>query len=396
MSAKPRILVIGAGIGGLTAGLALLQRGFAVSIFDQAAQLTELGAGIQIAPNGARVLRALGLGAELETVGVKSGVVELRLWNTGQQWKMMEHGTKAASRYGAPHYTLHRADLQAALLAAVTEADPAALRLGERCIGFEQSGTGVTAIFESGERVAGDVIIGADGIHSVIRQGLFGADRPVFTGFVAWRGLCPAVKLGPVLMRHGGWLAPSSHIFHYPVRNRELLNLIAVVERDDWQHESWTDRGTHQEWLGDFPGWHADARAMIEAVEQPFKWALMVREALPRWSIGRASLLGDSCHSTLPFLAQGACMAIEDGAVLARCLEAFEDAETALRRYEIARRERTAAIVQASLDQKDRLHGDSLHDPEAARQHVDRKWDVTRTEALYDRIYGYDALTVAV
>jgi len=396
MTARPRILVIGAGIGGLTAGLALLRRGFAPMIFDQATQLTELGAGIQIAPNGARVLRALGLGEALESFGVKSSVVDLRLWNTGERWKMMEHGAKAAERYGAPHYTLHRADLQAALLTAVIEADAAALRLGERCVGFEQSGKGVIAILDSGERVPGDALIGADGIHSVIRQGLFGADRPSFTGFMAWRGLCPAAKLPPELMRHGGWIAPTSHIFHYPVRRRELLNLIAVVERDDWQHESWTDRGTHEEWLGDFPGWHADAEAMIAAVEQPFKWALMVREALPRWSSGRATLLGDSCHSTLPFLAQGASMAIEDGAVLARCLEDFGDIETALARYEAARRERTAAIVQASLDQKDRLHGDSLHRPETARLHVDGKWNLARTEELYDRIYGYDALTVAV
>ncbi|MGH7032873.1 MAG: FAD-dependent monooxygenase [Stellaceae bacterium] len=396
MIAKPRILVIGAGIGGLSAGLALRQRGFPVSIFDQAAQLAELGAGIQIAPNGARVLRALGLGTALESFGVKSAIVDLRLWNTGERWKMMEHGAKAADRYGAPHYTLHRADLQAALLAAVMEADPAALRLGQRCIGFEQSEKGVVAVLQSGERIAGDAVIGADGIHSVIRQGLFGPDRPSFTGFMAWRGLCPAAKLPPDLMRHGGWIAPASHIFHYPVRNRELLNLIAVVERGDWRHESWTDRGTHDEWLGDFPGWHADAQAMIAAVEQPFKWALMVREPLPRWSVGRASLLGDSCHSTLPFLAQGASMAIEDGSVLARCLEAFGDVETALTRYEAARRDRTAAIVQASLDQKDRLHGDSLHNPETARQHVDGKWNLARTEELYDRIYGYDALRVAL
>lgn len=191
MSAKPRILVIGAGIGGLTAGLVLLQRGFPVSIFDQAVQLTELGAGILIAPNGARVLRALGLGDALESFGVKSTLVDLRLWNTGERWKMMEHGAKAADRYGAPHYTLHRADLQAALLTAVTRRDPAALRLGERCVGFEQSATGVVAILESGERIPGEALIDADGIHSVIRQGLFGLDRPRFTGFMAWRGLCP-------------------------------------------------------------------------------------------------------------------------------------------------------------------------------------------------------------
>jgi salicylate hydroxylase len=202
--------------------------------------------------------------------------------------------------------------------------------------------------------------------------------------------------LPPHLMRHGGWIAPASHIIHYPVRQRALLNIIAVAERSDWQQESWNDRGTHAEWLADFEGWHEDARTMIASVEQPFKWALMVRWPLARWSIGRATLLGDACHSTLPFLAQGASMSIEDGYVLARCLDSFDDIETALKRYETARLERTAKIVLAAVAQKDRLHGDSLKDPDTAKQHVDEKWNAARNETLYDGIYGYNALTAAI
>jgi len=396
MSGKPHVLIVGAGIGGLTAGLALMRKGFTVDIFDQTAELKELGAGIQIAPNSSRVLRELGLGGDLGRIGIEANIIDLRLWNTGERWKMMEHGAKTIERYGSPHYTIHRADLQEALRDAVLRADPTCLHLGARCIGLTQSSKSVVLALEHGERVEGDAVIGADGIHSAVRQALFGADKPEFTGFMAWRGLCPAEKLAPELMRHGGWIAPASHIFHYPVRNRTLLNVIAVVERSDWQHESWTDRGTHAEWLGDFPGWHADARAMIAAVDQPFKWALMVRWPLPRWSAGRATLLGDACHSTLPFLAQGASMAIEDGFVLARCLAQFDDVETALQRYEAARRERTTRIVLAAVDQKDRLHGDSLKHPETAKLHVDDKFSAERMQALYDGIYGYNALTVAI
>jgi salicylate hydroxylase len=395
MSAKPRILVIGAGIGGLSAALALLRRGFPVQVFDQAPALSELGAGIQVAANGSRVLRALGLGDQLERIGIVAGLVDLRVWNSDERWRMQDHST-AAARYGAPHYTMHRADLQEMLRAAVRRENPAAIRLGARCIGFDASAQGATVAFENGERASGDAVIGADGIHSVVRQTIFGADKAEFTGFMAWRGLCPRETLPASLMRHGGWIAPTSHIMHYPVRDGAMLNVIAVVERGDWQKESWYDRGTHAEWLADFPGWHEDARAMIAATAEPFKWALMVRLPLPRWSVATATLLGDACHSTLPFLAQGGSMAIEDAYVLARCLDDFGDVETALKRYEAARIERTKHIVLAALDQKERLHGDALKNPDTAKKHVDEKWTAERMAALYDGIYGYDATTVAV
>ena len=396
MAAKPRILIVGAGIGGLIAALALLRSGCDVAVYDQAPALAELGAGIQIAANSSRLLRGLGLTADLAKIGIEANVIDLRLWNTGERFKMMEHGAKTLERYGAPHYTIHRADLQNMLKDAVLRENPDALHLEAKCTGFVQTAGGVTLTLQNGKQVTGDAVIGADGIHSVVRQTLFGADKPEFTGFMAWRGLCPAEKLAPALMRHGGWIAPTSHIFHYPVRGGAMLNIIAVVERDDWQHEGWNDRGTHAEFLADFPGWHADARAMIEAVETPYKWALAVRWPLAKWSVGRATLLGDACHSTLPFLAQGASMAIEDGIVLARCLAEFSDIETALKHYEVARIERTRRIVLAAVDQKDRLHSDKLKNQDTAHQHVDEKFNAQRTEELYDWIYGYKAEAVAI
>ncbi len=271
-----------------------------------------------------------------------------------------------------------------------------AVHLEARCTGFTQTEKGVVLMLANGERVAGDALIGADGIHSAVRQTLFGQDQPEFTGFMAWRGLCPAATLPPELMRHGGWIGPTSHIFHYPVRGRELMNMIAVVERADWKQESWTDRGTREECLADFPGWHKDAYTMIASCDALYKWALVVRQPLPRWSVGRATLLGDACHSTLPFLAQGASMSIEDGYVLARCMADSDDVETALLRYEAARIERTKRIVLAAVAQTKRLHGDSLRSPDTAQQHVDKEWSPDKMQALYDGIYGYNALTVAI
>jgi salicylate hydroxylase len=395
MATKPRILIVGAGIGGLTAALALQRRGFPVQVFDQASALTELGAGIQIAANGSRIFRELGLGDELKRIGIEAGLVDLRVWNSDERWRMQDHG-KAAERYGSPHYTMHRADLQEMLRRAVQSNDASAIRLGARGVGFTTSANGVELALENGERITGDALIGADGIHSVVRQALFGSDQAEFTGFMAWRGLCPKDKLPPALMRHGGWIAPTSHIMHYPVRHGAMLNVIAVVERSDWQKESWYDRGTHEEWLNDFPGWHDDAGAMIKAVDQPFKWALMVRWPLPRWSVGNVTVLGDACDSTLPFLAQGGSMSVEDGYVLARCLDEFDDIETALKRYETARLERTKKIVLAAVDQKERLHGDALKNADTAKQHVDTKWSPQQMQVLYDYIYSYDAMNAAI
>ena len=233
MAAKPKILIIGAGIGGLTATLALLRRGYPVQVFDQAPALSELGADPGRGQRLARAARAWP-GEELNRIGIIAGKVDLRVWNSDERWRMQDLSA-AAVRYGSPHYTMHRADLQEMLRQAVLRADPKAIRLGMRCIGFEASAKGVTAAFANGERISGDALIGADGIHSVVRQTLFGADKAEFTGFMAWRGLCPKDKLPPALMRHGGWIAPTSHIMHYPVRKGALLNVIAVVERDDWQ-----------------------------------------------------------------------------------------------------------------------------------------------------------------
>jgi len=193
------------------------------------------------------------------------------------------------------------------------------------------------------------------------------------------------------------WLGAGRHIVHYPVRRGEALNFVGLVDRDDWRVESWTVQGTREECLADFAGWHEDVRLIVEAIEVPYKWALMVREPMARWSLGRVTLLGDACHPTLPDLAQGACMAIEDACVLARCLEASgKDYATAFKRYEMARIPRTTRIVEGSTAAKNRFHDRRLADDEAADRYIALEWTEARTKERYDWLFTYNALEVEV
>ena len=392
-----RILISGGGIGGLTAALALLKRGFDVDVYEQAGELKEVGAGLQLSANGNRVLYELGLGEALQQLSCETKAKEIRLWNTGDTWKLFDLGAVSVERYGFPYFTVYRPDLLALLAAAVRALKPDTIHLKSRSIGFEQDASGVTLLLEHG-RARGDVLIGADGVHSNIRQGLFGADKPEFTGLMAWRGVIPMAKLPAHLHRLVGtnWVGPGGHIVHYPLRAGQLMNFVGVRERSDWQVESWSVRGATEECLRDFTGWHDDIQTMIRAIDIPYKWALMHRPPLPQWSMGRVSLLGDACHSTLPFLAQGAVMAIEDGFVLARALEAADDPAEALTRYENARRARTTRMVEGANANTKRFHNPELASVEGARAYVDREWTEAKVKERYEWLFTYDAITVPV
>jgi salicylate hydroxylase len=395
---KPHVLIAGGGIGGLAAALALLGRGFDVDVYEQAGELREVGAGVQLSANGIRVLHELGVHEALRSLACEAAGKEVRLWNTGQTWQLFDLGAISVERYGFPYYLVYRPDLLAVLADGVRREKPDAIHLDARCTGVEQSASGVSLRLERGE-ARGDVLIGADGVHSRIRQAIFGPDRPQFTGFVAWRGTIPMEKLPGRMRRLVGtnWIGPGSHVVHYPVHRGEYMNFVGNVERDDWRVESWTARGTREECHADFAGWHADIHTMIDHIETPYKWALMGRAPMEGWSVGRVTLLGDACHPALPAYAQGAAMALEDGYILARALEsAGADIALALARYENARKERTAKVVQGSAENMRRFQNRAMAEPAGAQEYVDREWSEERVKSRYEWLFSYDVTTVPV
>jgi len=349
--------------------------------------------------NGTRVLYALGLGEAIEAIAWQPSGKEIRIWNTGQTWKLFDLGAESVARYGYPYLMFHRGDLHRILVEAVRAEKPDALHLGANCIGCDQDDRKARLRIEDAEDAVGDALIGADGVHSTIRQTLFGPDERSFSGLIAWRGLVDAAVLPDEMARPVGvnWVGPGGHVVHYFVRHGALLNFVGILEKDDWQVESWTAQGTVEECLADFAGWHEAIQATIRNFQTPYKWALMRREPMDRWTEGRISLLGDACHPMVPMLAQGAVMAIEDGMVLARCFGGFgSDVEGALSRYEDLRCDRTARAIRGSNENADRFHNSQLGDPAVAQKYVDTEWQPDRVRDRYDWIFTYDATSVEV
>lgn len=393
------VLIAGGGLGGLTAALALQRAGFDVDVYERAPNLAEVGAGIQISANGSRVLYELGLKEPLSPLIFEPEGKIIRMWNTGETQPLIDLGAESVRLYGYPYFMLHRADLLNVLAAAIGQEKSDAIHLNARCVDYQQDDDGVSLTLQDGTVIRGDVLIGADGIHSKVRESLFGTDQARFTGTIAWRGLIRRQDLPKHLHRPVGtnWVGPGGHVVHYFVRGGELLNFVGIRENTEWQVESWTAQGTTEECLHDFEGWHEDVQTLVRNIDTPYKWALKVREPMKQWTQGRIALLGDACHSTLPYLAQGASMGFEDAVVLARCLATqLENPVAALRRYEEARRERASKIVNQSTEMGKVFHNQDFSDPEKARSYLHQQWSAEQIMERYRWLFTYDATAVPI
>lgn len=395
-----KILIAGGGIGGLSAAAALLQCGVDVEVYEQASELKEVGAGIQISPNGNKVLDALGVFQKLKELSCDPVRKEFRLWNTGKPWPMLSLGKTVIEKYGYPYLTVYRPDLHQALADRVRALKPNAIQLGCGAAGCEQDGSTATLVLRDGRRVTGDALIGADGVRSVVRNTLWGACDPGFSGMVAWRGLIPMEELPEHMQASVGttWIGPGGHAVTYPLHQSKIMNFVATIEGKTWDASEGSVLGTTEECLADFEGWHEDVQNLIRRSPRLIKWALMQRDPIPEWTQGRITLLGDAAHATLPFLAQGAVHSIEDGMVLARCLEnaSVNDLPAALARYEHARIERTSRMVRGATANTERFHSRELATEASAELYLQREWSAEPIFERYHWLYEYDANTVPV
>jgi salicylate hydroxylase len=388
ISAGIRVGVVGGGIGGLSAAVALRHVGLDVRVFEQASELSEVGAGVQVSPNASRVLHRFGLADALAATGVKPLAWHQRRWDDGRTLLRAPLAEALEATYGFPQYQMHRADLVSALAGALP-ADR--IHLEHRLAGLTDHGDRVEVRFADGSSTEVDVLVGADGIHSVVRGLLFGPQHPRFTGCVAYRGLVPAERLAHLDLETTAqiFMGPGKHFVHYYVSARRLVNFVAVVERDEWTGESWTDRGKVADALAAFEGWHPQVREILGSVDETFVWALFDRAPLERWSLGRVTLLGDACHAMLPFMAQGAAQAVEDGATLAACLAAVTEPTAvadALRRYERLRLPRASRLQAISGDNKTRFHLPDGPEQEQrdAQMVAGASWTLNAVGWLYD------------
>jgi len=392
---RMKVLVVGGGIGGITCMLALRQRGIDAQLFEQAAAFGQVGAGIQVPSNAARILLKFGLGAALKKVATYPEARDYRGWDTGECLYYTPLGQKAEAYFGSPYYAAHRAELLDVLL---SELDEDAVRLGSRVERVDQDGRGVTLTLGDGTTAQGDILVGADGIHSTVRAQLFGKELPRYTGNVAWRGLVPAeriahLNLGSVV---GVWMGPNRSIVQYYVSAGRTFNWIGISRSPQPARESWLAEGKIEDALAEYDGWHSTIRTIIAATPKVLRQALYDREPLPDWQVGRIVLLGDAAHPMLPFYAQGGAQSIEDAYVLAGCIAEGQDRPlAALARFVKMRQPRTAWMQGLARREEELYQTNDTATIKARneRMRVNRTPETATFPPEQERLYGYDADT---
>jgi salicylate hydroxylase len=359
MQRKPRVIVIGAGIGGIAAAAALRKLGVEVAVYERASDLGEVGAGVQIGPNGVKVLRALGLDPGLEGLAFEPTEIVSVDWQTASQRFRQPLMAIATKQFGAPYITAHRADVHRLLRAKVPDS---VITLNARCTAVSSSDRGAVATFADGSTVEADLIVGADGIRSVVRECLFGAVPARFTEQIGWRAILPIelvpTRVGPdksvriERTEYVGWIGPVGHVICYPIRGGNLYNMFVGRVSSEWAEESWTAPSNKEEMLTAFAGWNEALLGMLGNVQHVFKWGIYDRDPLTQWTRGRVTLLGDAAHPMMPTLAQGASITLEDAYTFARNVARYaNDPAAALKAYESERIDRARRVQLQARDQ---------------------------------------------
>lgn len=381
-----KVLVVGAGIGGLAAALALHRSGQEVEVYEQAPALGEVGAGIMLTPNSVRVLKHLGVYEAVERLSMHPTATRYHNYQTGDEVSAVQFTDTFEQRYGSPFLTVHRADLLGAIAAGVDAADPAIVRTGHTLVDCGERKGQVWARFANGVEATGDVLIGCDGVRSAVRGILHGAQPARFAGHVAYRGTVPSSVLSPVHHTPDTfvWTGPGKHVVNYLIKQGSLMNYVAIVESSEWADEGWTAPAKLEDVQREFQGWYRDWLEILDQSDPAglIKWGIFDREPLDQWRKGRISLLGDAAHPTVPYIAQGAAMSLEDGVVLARALKDAADPENGLQSYENTRHERTAWVPKRAL-----FFGQLFHDIEGQGRILQER--IATNEVLYP----YDATT---
>ncbi len=348
MPSSCKIAIVGGGLAGLATAHALKTVGLKAEVFEQAPALGEIGAAVNVSPQAVKALQAIGVGEKIAAVGNSSPGIYTRNMQTGEFLELNDR-MKAAARFGAPYYTFHRADLLDALASGL---DQSAAHLGHRLTAVEERADHVLLSFDNGTQVEAELVIAADGVRSVIRRALYGADNPTYTGQMVWRALLngndvPKDVLEPT--GHIQWVGPGCHLLAYYIRGTKQVNIVTQEDTDKWVEEGWSTRGDPDEMRLSFPNPEPRLKKLLSIVTECSKWGLFTRPLTQNWGRGRIQLIGDAAHAMLPNAGQGACQAFEDAYILSRWLESTKDPVEAFANFRRVRIPRVHGIQRLSF-----------------------------------------------